>query len=130
MRGRCAGCGWEDPSSKRVRVHVQECGEYLALFRATPERALDPEAEYVRDREHRQSAEFAEADEARRAAVHEGFRVAQARRVASDKNRWKTGRLGPERQVSAPVGVPAPGGAPTLTGEVLLRMFVNGDVDV
>ncbi len=45
--GRCAGCGFSDSCTK-VKGHILGCPEYLALFRKTPERCLDPAAEHAR----------------------------------------------------------------------------------
>lgn len=45
--GRCAGCGFTN-SSKKVQVHVLDCSDYLALFRQSPQRCLDPDAEHAR----------------------------------------------------------------------------------
>jgi hypothetical protein len=46
--GRCAGCGVVNTSCKKIRAHVCECPDYLRLYRESPEKALEPEAEYLR----------------------------------------------------------------------------------
>ncbi len=60
--GRCAGCGITAPS-RQVKIHVLGCVEYLALHRTTPERCLDPEADYLR---HKQETDTPEARARRR----------------------------------------------------------------
>lgn len=48
--GRCSGCGRTE-QSKRVQLHVLTCPDYLALYRESPERCLDPEKEQARHRD-------------------------------------------------------------------------------
>ena len=45
--GRCAGCG-STGSVRKVSTHILTCHEYLALFRQSPQRCLDPQAEHER----------------------------------------------------------------------------------
>lgn len=49
--GRCAGCGKSSSSCKAIEKHVMTCPEFIALYKADPAAALDPEQEYVRYRD-------------------------------------------------------------------------------
>lgn len=45
--GRCAGCGKTGPLAA-VSMHVMCCPAFTALYHADPDRAIDPEQEYLR----------------------------------------------------------------------------------
>lgn len=47
MTGRCAGCG-NTASSRKIEIHILTCDQFLALFKSTPQRCLDPQAEFER----------------------------------------------------------------------------------
>lgn len=82
MTGRCAGCGLTDRDADKTREHVRYCPAYKALHDQSPERALDPEAEYERWIQ----LERGIAREGRKvAAVHE-----VERRRAEQTGRWAT----------------------------------------
>lgn len=80
--GRCAGCGKTDVSARKIAAHTMECGDFAELFRSSPSRALDPEAEHVRwqasglkqraveeARDERLGSRALELDEARRRSI-------------------------------------------------------------
>lgn len=55
--GRCAGCGMVRTSHRSVAEHIRNCGPYLVLWRESPDRALDPEAEFRRWQEEDRNPE-------------------------------------------------------------------------
>lgn len=57
--GRCAGCGRLGKASE-VSEHTRDCASYKHLFMTSPERALEPEAEFLRWRAAERPAERAE----------------------------------------------------------------------
>lgn len=80
-RGRCSGCG-ESGSSQAVAAHTAACPGFAVLYREHPERALAPEAEYLRwrqqDRAGEQAARVAgkvSSTDTRRAVMAERFRT-------------------------------------------------------
>jgi len=82
VTGRCAGCGLTDRNADKVREHARYCPEYKTLYQESPERALDPEAEFTRYKE----AERAGDRQVRREAA-----VTEAeRRRAVQTARWET----------------------------------------
>lgn len=69
-------------SSRKVAAHTMECSEFAELFRISPEKALGPEAEFVRwqasgvkqraveeARDDRLGSRALELDEARRKSI-------------------------------------------------------------
>ena len=54
--GRCSGCGWI-AASKRVKLHVLTCQEFLDLFRTDSTKALDPEKDYAQFKDEENSSE-------------------------------------------------------------------------
>ncbi len=54
--GRCAGCGLVE-SCRKVIEHILECAEFASLYRSSPERCLDPAAEYERVRNQEDTSE-------------------------------------------------------------------------
>lgn len=84
-RGRCAGCG-RHGSPTQVCVHILGCAEYLRLYRESPERCLDPEAEYER---HNAAQNTPEARAERRGA-RLTLRFAETdRQQIRDAARWQ-----------------------------------------
>jgi len=83
-QGRCAGCGLIDNSSTKIRQHVVSCPDYLKLFKTTPERALEPAAEFVRwqaeDNTKEQRAEAKDTRLAKKFAELDQRRVNQVAR--------------------------------------------------
>jgi hypothetical protein len=80
--GRCPGCGLSDKDSDLVREHTRYCAKYAALWLRHPDRAIDPEAEFIRWRDEERPAER----EGRREEV-----IAEAdRRRAVQASRWAT----------------------------------------
>lgn len=65
-----------------MREHARYCNKYKALYAEHPERALDPEAEFIRWRDVDRAGE---RDDRRQAAVDEADR-----RRAVQTDRWKT----------------------------------------
>lgn len=82
MIGRCPGCGLSHKDSDLVREHTRYCRKYKALLAYHPERALDPEAEFIRWRDEDRSGE---RDDRRQDAVDEADR-----RRAVQASRWAT----------------------------------------
>lgn len=58
-QGRCAGCGYS-ASCAQVGSHILTCPDYLALYRADPEKCLGPEAEHQRHKQENTSEAQAE----------------------------------------------------------------------
>jgi hypothetical protein len=82
MTGRCAGCGLIDRNADKVREHTRYCQDFAALYLVSPERALDPEAEFIRWRDE---------DRARIRQDNKDASVAEAdRRRAEQEARWET----------------------------------------
>ena len=82
MTGRCAGCGITNRNADWVRGHTRHCPAYSALHGLSPERCLDPEAEFTRWRD------------LERAAYREVVKLAVVReaerRRAEQAARWET----------------------------------------
>jgi hypothetical protein len=85
--GRCAGCGRRDASIRKIQAHVVQCPAYAALYRAEPERALDPVAEEARwlAAEGSDSARIDARDERL-----EKLRVRLAEQRLAQADRWRT----------------------------------------
>lgn len=80
--GRCPGCGLTHKDSGLVREHTRYCKLYAALYVKHPERAIDPEAEFIRWRDELRSGEREE---------RKGEVIAEAdRRRAVQAARWAT----------------------------------------
>lgn len=101
-RGRCAGCGLEDPSAKKVERHVASCPDYLALYRTSPEKALSPEDEMKRWSEVTSSDEYQEAKAAEKDERYAGYRANNERRVEQQASRWKSRQFRSGRTTSTP----------------------------
>lgn len=85
--GRCAGCGKTHQSCKVIRTHTMSCPDYLKLFKESPEKALDPEAEHRRWNEEENSDEArAEAKDVR---LQKRFAELDAKRD-EQTTRWST----------------------------------------
>jgi hypothetical protein len=80
--GRCAGCGMVDRRGLLVREHTRYCREYAALYAEHPDRALEPEVEFVRWVIEQR------ADE--RAGRREEIIAEAGRRRAAQEDRWQT----------------------------------------
>jgi hypothetical protein len=83
-QGRCAGCGYSG-SCVQVGTHILTCPDYLELFRNSPDKCLDPEAEYQRHKDEDNSETRAERRDQRLAQRH-----AEADRLhALEEARWR-----------------------------------------
>jgi len=79
--GRCAGCGMRGDASL-LQEHVRYCGQYAVLNAEHPDRAIDPEAEFIRWRAAERSGE--------RAAWRRAITDEACRRQAVQAERWAT----------------------------------------
>lgn len=87
-RGRCAGCGKEDASCKKIKTHIASCPEYLELWTTDPDRALDPEEEFLRWKAHVESDDYIMAKEEATSAKYAGYRREAELKIARSKTRW------------------------------------------
>lgn len=129
-RGRCAGCGYEDASCKKVRSHVQSCPEFVTLFKEHPERAIDPEDEYVRWKDHTESFEYQMAKDEAKTALYAKYREDAERKLEISKDRFRGGTkfrsaAAQETVTMPPSDVPFPAVDPTPTGDVIHQAFIG-----
>lgn len=129
-RGRCAGCGYEDASCKKVRTHVNTCPEFLVLYKTEPARAIDPEDEFVRFKALTETFEYQEARDEEKSAKHAKYREDAERKLAVSKDRFAGGTrtrfrsaASQESVTSPPEGVPVPAFDDSATGRVLAAAF-------
>lgn len=101
-KGRCAGCGFEDASERKVRIHTIGCPEFIALWKANPEQALEPAEAHAQYHQ-------VEAKEARKEAHQDQFDTVRgqlqelaARRQEADRERWRNVREHAVVMVAAP----------------------------
>ncbi len=90
--GRCPGCGFT-ASSRKARIHILDCPDFLELFRTDPTRCLDPEDEYVRYKAEDDSPDA--RAERRDARLQDRF-ADMDRRQSMEADRWQ-----PERDILA-----------------------------
>lgn len=100
--GRCAGCGHEDASARKVRYHTSSCAKFIELWRASPEKALDPEAEHARVHGEEHIAAKKDAKLERHYDIKERLQGLAAERQLRDQQRWQSVVTHEARQVVPP----------------------------
>lgn len=83
--GRCEGCGKENKSCKKIKIHILGCEEFKRLWRDNPERALEPDVSYQR---HRGVLE--DTKDKRREVRIAGMRTRDRARLDGQAKRWGT----------------------------------------
>lgn len=87
-RGRCAGCGQEDASAKKIERHINTCPQYLDLWRTDPDRALSPTAEAERWSEVKESDDYDLAKHERRERFLVDVKVKNDKKIEAQTQRW------------------------------------------
>lgn len=83
--GRCAGCG-RTGAVRKIQAHALTCQKYITLYATSPQRCLDPEAEYIRYQTEDNSPEA--RAERRDARLRERFSHLDAA-AARQAQRWQ-----------------------------------------